>query len=84
MQHYSFSNARILLAAFAPALSQATYSYLILFLTEMYCAGPYFDDEFIDFYNLELINTNTNDHDTYNFAKNDNWKLEIARPNGLV
>ncbi len=47
-------------------------------------AGPYFDDQFIDFYNLELSDTNTNDHDTYNFTKNNNWELEIARPNGLV
>jgi len=40
-------------------------------------AGPYFDDEFVDFYNLELSDTNIDDHDTYNFLKNDNleWKI---------
>ena len=27
-------------------------------------AGPYFDADFVDFYNLELSDTNTNDHDT--------------------
>ncbi len=31
-------------------------------------AGPYFDDQFVDFYNLELSDTNINDHDTYNFG----------------
>lgn len=45
-------------------------------------AGPYFDDEFVDFYNLELSDTNINDHDTYNFGKN-NLELEIAKPRGL-
>ncbi|MBW4538213.1 MAG: ureidoglycolate lyase [Myxacorys chilensis ATA2-1-KO14] len=29
-------------------------------------AGPYFDTDFIDFYNLELSDTNITDHDTYN------------------
>lgn len=46
-------------------------------------AGPYFDDEFVDFYNLELTDTNINDHDTYNFRKNDNLELEIAIPKGF-
>ncbi len=41
-------------------------------------AGPYFDDEFVDFYNLELSDTNINDHDNYNFLKNDNLELEIV------
>ncbi|HEY9751182.1 MAG TPA: ureidoglycolate lyase [Allocoleopsis sp.] len=27
-------------------------------------AGPYFDQDFVDFYNLELSDTNINDHDT--------------------
>ena len=40
-------------------------------------AGPYFDDEFVDFYNLELSDTNINDHDTYNFGQRDNLELEI-------
>lgn len=41
-------------------------------------AGPYFDDEFVDFYNLELSDTNINDHDTYNLLKNNNLELEIV------
>lgn len=41
-------------------------------------AGPYFDDEFVDFYNLELSDTNINDHDTYNFGQQDNLELEIV------
>jgi ureidoglycolate hydrolase len=28
-------------------------------------AGPYFDQEIVDFYNLELSDTNITDHDTY-------------------
>lgn len=46
-------------------------------------AGPYFDDKFVDFYNLELSDTNITDHDTYNFGKNDNLELKIMRPRGL-
>lgn len=45
-------------------------------------AGPYFDDEFVDFYNLELTDTNINDYDIYNFSKN-NLELEIVRQKGL-
>lgn len=41
-------------------------------------AGPYFEREFVDFYNLELSDTNINDHDTYNLLKNDNIELEIV------
>ena len=41
-------------------------------------AGPYFEHEFVDFYNLELSDTNINDHDTYNLLKNDNLELEIV------
>ncbi len=41
-------------------------------------AGPYFDREFVDFYNLELSDTNINDHDTYNFGQRDNLELEIV------
>lgn len=40
-------------------------------------AGPFFEHEFVDFYNLELIDTNINDHDTYNFGERDNLQLEI-------
>ncbi len=40
-------------------------------------AGPYFDGEFVDFYNLELSDTNITDHDTYNFLQNQNLELEI-------
>lgn len=39
-------------------------------------AGPYFDDEFVDFYNLELSDTNINDHDTYDFwQQNLEWEI---------
>lgn len=40
-------------------------------------AGPYFDSEFIDFYNLELSNTNISDRHTYNLRSADNLELEI-------
>lgn len=40
-------------------------------------AGPYFDDREIDFYNLELSNTNVVDHFTYNFLTKQNIKFEI-------
>jgi ureidoglycolate hydrolase len=32
-------------------------------------AGPYFDAETVDFYNLELSDTNVTDHITYDFAE---------------
>lgn len=34
-------------------------------------AGPLFEDPSMDFYNLELSNTNEVDHSTYHFKKND-------------
>ena len=40
-------------------------------------SGPYFDDEFIDFYNLELSDTNVNDHETYNLLSTYNIHLTI-------
>ena len=40
-------------------------------------AGPYFEGEFVDFYNLELSDTNMNDHYTYNFLETHNLELEI-------
>lgn len=41
-------------------------------------AGPYFDWDEVDFYNLELSNTNIVDHFTYDFSKNDNIEFEIV------
>lgn len=41
-------------------------------------AGPYFEQEFIDFYNLELSDTNINDHDTYSFLQQANLEWEIV------
>lgn len=41
-------------------------------------AGPFFEHEFVDFYNLELSDTNINDHYTYNFGERDNLQLEIV------
>lgn len=40
-------------------------------------AGPYFDHEFVDFYNLELNDTNIVDHFTHNFLKSEQLKFEI-------
>ncbi|MCL1472610.1 ureidoglycolate lyase [Argonema antarcticum] len=41
-------------------------------------AGPYFDGDFVDFYNLELSNTNEIDHFTHNFLESHNLEFEIA------
>jgi ureidoglycolate hydrolase len=41
-------------------------------------AGPYFDHDFVDFYNLELSNTYVNDHLTYNFRDAQNLEFEIV------
>ena len=40
-------------------------------------AGPYFEHQVVDFYNLELSDTNVVDHFTYDFATNQNLKFEI-------
>ncbi|MBD2005539.1 MULTISPECIES: ureidoglycolate lyase [Cyanophyceae] len=40
-------------------------------------AGPYFEHEFVDFYNLELSNTNIVDHFTHNFL-NHQLEFEIS------
>jgi ureidoglycolate hydrolase len=41
-------------------------------------AGPYFDHEFVDFYNLELADTNVVDHFTHNFLKSPQLEFEIV------
>ncbi|MEG3435941.1 ureidoglycolate lyase [Pannus brasiliensis CCIBt3594] len=41
-------------------------------------AGPLFDEEFIDFYNLELSDTNVVDHFTYDFRKERSIGFEIV------
>jgi ureidoglycolate hydrolase len=41
-------------------------------------AGPYFDRDFVDFYNLELSDTNIADHFTYNLLQNENLTFEIV------
>ena len=41
-------------------------------------AGPYFDHEFVDFYNLELSDTNVVDHFTHDFLKSHQLKFEIV------
>jgi ureidoglycolate hydrolase len=41
-------------------------------------AGPYFDPEVVDFYNLELSNTNVVDHFTHNFLTSQNLEFEIV------
>jgi len=40
-------------------------------------AGPYFDYDFVDFYNLELADTNIVDHFTHDFLKTNHLKFEI-------
>ncbi len=41
-------------------------------------AGPYFDPEVVDFYNLELSDTNVVDHFTHSFATRQNLEFEIV------
>lgn len=41
-------------------------------------AGPYFEHDFIDFYNLELSNTNVVDHFTHNFLDSHQLEFEIV------
>ena len=41
-------------------------------------AGPYFDHQVVDFYNLELSDTNVVDHFTHNFLTKDNLEFEIV------
>ena len=41
-------------------------------------SGPYFDDEIVNFYNLELSDTNVNDHFSYNFLVNENVQFTIV------
>ncbi|NJK38918.1 MAG: Ureidoglycolate hydrolase [Oscillatoriales cyanobacterium RM2_1_1] len=41
-------------------------------------AGPYFTQEFIDFYNLELSDTNVVDHFTYDFRATQMLEFEIS------
>lgn len=40
-------------------------------------AGPYFDHDVVDFYNLELSDTNVVDHFTHSFLKSHNLEFEI-------
>ncbi|MEC4986526.1 MAG: ureidoglycolate lyase [Oscillatoria sp. PMC 1068.18] len=41
-------------------------------------AGPYFDEDFVNFYNLELSDTNLVDHFTYDFRKSHHLVWEIV------
>lgn len=41
-------------------------------------AGPYFDQEIIDFYNLELSDTNSNDHETCNLQDTYGVTVELV------
>lgn len=40
-------------------------------------AGPYFDHEFVDFYNLELADTNVVDHFTHDFSQSHQLEFEF-------
>ncbi|WAL58726.1 ureidoglycolate lyase [Thermocoleostomius sinensis] len=41
-------------------------------------AGPYFEQEAIEFYNLELSDTNITDHDTYDLGAGEGIEVEIV------
>ncbi|MGL5872566.1 MAG: ureidoglycolate lyase [Xenococcaceae cyanobacterium] len=41
-------------------------------------AGPYFEHDTVDFYNLELSDTNVVDHFTHDFIKSDRLEFEIV------
>jgi ureidoglycolate hydrolase len=41
-------------------------------------AGPYFDAEMVDFYNLELSDTNINDHFTYDLKTEEGLEFAIT------
>ncbi|MDX2100631.1 MAG: ureidoglycolate lyase [Leptolyngbyaceae cyanobacterium bins.59] len=41
-------------------------------------AGPYFSQDFVDFYNLELSDTNITDHDTCNLLEHYGVRFEIC------
>ncbi|GAX36775.1 ureidoglycolate lyase [Nodularia sp. NIES-3585] len=41
-------------------------------------AGPYFEHEFVDFYNLELADTNVVDHFTYDFLQSHQLEFEMV------
>lgn len=41
-------------------------------------AGPYFEHEFVDFYNLELADTNLVDHFTHDFIHSHQLEFEIS------
>ncbi|MCC5638568.1 Ureidoglycolate hydrolase [Nostoc sp. CHAB 5844] len=41
-------------------------------------AGPYFDHEVVDFYNLELADTNVVDHFTHDFLKSHQLEFEMV------
>lgn len=43
-------------------------------------AGPHFDTDFIDFYNLELADTNQVDHDTCDLSALYNVEFQITMP----
>ncbi|MGG6295509.1 ureidoglycolate lyase [Leptolyngbya sp. AN02str] len=40
-------------------------------------AGPYFEHEFVDFYNLELSDTNLVDHQTHDFAVSHGLEFQL-------
>src|SRR4028118_1051002 len=40
-------------------------------------AGPYFEHDFVDFYNLELSDTNVADHFTHDFLKSNQLQFEM-------
>ncbi len=73
-------------ASSQPALSQMSVFHIpgdcfIKLEVGTWHAGPYFDHEIVDFYNLELSDTNVVDHFTHNFLTQDNLEFEIMTNN---
>jgi ureidoglycolate hydrolase len=47
-------------------------------------AGPYFDHSSVDFFNLELSDTNIADHDTCNLLEHFGVEFEVVQPQELL
>ncbi len=41
-------------------------------------AGPLFDDDFMDFYNLELSDTNVVDHNTHHYDQKEGLEFAVV------
>lgn len=44
----------------------------------LHSTGPlFYQSDFMDFYNLELKDTNVVDHNTHDYKKHNNWEFEV-------